>query len=81
VTQVAGFGDKVGFIWSVADLLRGDYKAREYGQVILPLTVRHTLNDDLFRMFFDKPEFQDALTTWARREVYRRIQDDLGSSA
>lgn len=24
MTQVQGFGDKVGFIWSVADLLRGD---------------------------------------------------------
>lgn len=29
----------VGFIWSVADLLRGDYKQSEYGRVILPLTV------------------------------------------
>ena len=27
------------FIWSVADLLRGDYKQSEYGQVILPFTV------------------------------------------
>ncbi len=27
------------FIWSVADLLRGDYKQSEYGKVILPLTV------------------------------------------
>lgn len=27
------------FIWSVADLLRGDYKQHEYGAVILPLTV------------------------------------------
>ena len=27
------------FIWSVADLLRGDYKRSEYGKVILPLTV------------------------------------------
>jgi type I restriction enzyme M protein len=44
VTQVAGFGDKVGFIWSVADLLRGDYKAHEYGQVILPLTVLRRLD-------------------------------------
>jgi type I restriction-modification system DNA methylase subunit len=25
------------FIWSVADLLRGDYKQSEYGKVILPL--------------------------------------------
>jgi type I restriction enzyme R subunit len=30
-------------------------------------------NDELFRMFFDKPEFKNALTKWARREVYRRI--------
>ena len=37
MTQVDGFADKVGFIWTVADLLRGDYKAHEYGQVILPL--------------------------------------------
>jgi len=27
------------FIWSVADLLRGDYRRSEYGKVILPLTV------------------------------------------
>lgn len=27
------------FIWSVADLLRGDYKQSEYGKVALPLTV------------------------------------------
>lgn len=27
------------FIWSVADLLRGDYKRSEYGKVILPMTV------------------------------------------
>ena len=27
------------FIWSVADLLRGDYKQSEYGRVILPMTV------------------------------------------
>lgn len=44
MTQVDGFGDKVGFIWAVADLLRGDYKAHEYGQVILPLTVLRRLD-------------------------------------
>src|SRR3984957_14946319 len=27
------------FIWSVADLLRGDYKQSEYGKIILPFTV------------------------------------------
>lgn len=25
------------FIWSVADLLRGDFKQSDYGKVILPL--------------------------------------------
>ena len=32
------------FIWSVADLLRGDYKQSEYGKVILPLTVLRRLD-------------------------------------
>ena len=39
MAESEGFADKISFIWSVADLLRGDYKAHEYGQVILPLTV------------------------------------------
>jgi len=33
-----------GFIWSVADLLRGDYKPSEYGRVVLPLTVIRRLD-------------------------------------
>ncbi|MET8089796.1 class I SAM-dependent DNA methyltransferase [Micromonospora sp. NPDC005220] len=32
------------FIWSVADLLRGDYKQSEYGRVVLPLTVLRRLD-------------------------------------
>ena len=32
------------FIWSVADLLRGDYKQADYGKVILPLTVLRRLD-------------------------------------
>ncbi len=31
--------EKSNFIWKVADLLRGDYKQSEYGDVILPFTV------------------------------------------
>jgi type I restriction enzyme M protein len=41
---VNGFGDKVSFIWSVADLLRGPYKPAQYGRVILPLTVLRRLD-------------------------------------
>src|SRR5438128_9619389 len=32
------------FIWSVADLVRGDYKQSEYGKVILPFTVLRRLD-------------------------------------
>jgi len=33
-----------GFIWSVADILRGDYKQHEYGDIILPFTVLRRLD-------------------------------------
>ena len=32
------------FIWSVADLLRGDYKQSDYRKVILPFTVLRRLD-------------------------------------
>ena len=41
------FSEHVSFIWSVADLLRGDYKQSEYGRVILPFTVLRRLDQVL----------------------------------
>lgn len=38
------FNEKVRFIWSVADLLRGPYKPAQYGQVMLPMTVLRRLD-------------------------------------
>jgi len=38
------FQEKANFIWSVADLLRGDYKRAEYGKVVLPFTVLRRLD-------------------------------------
>jgi type I restriction enzyme M protein len=46
------------FIWSVADLLRGDYKQSEYGKVILPLTVLRRFDCVL------APVKQDMLDTY-----------------
>lgn len=40
----SGIKNHAAFIWSVADLLRGDYKQSEYGKVILPLTVIRRLD-------------------------------------
>jgi type I restriction enzyme M protein len=48
------------FIWSVADLLRGDYKQSEYGRVILPLTVLRRLDCVL------EPTKQQVLTRAAQ---------------
>jgi len=41
---VSNFSERVSFIWSVADLLRGPYKPAQYGKVILPLTVLRRLD-------------------------------------
>ena len=41
------FSEKVSFIWSVADLLRGDFKQSEYGRVILPFLVLRRLDQVL----------------------------------
>ncbi len=43
MTKPKGFQDKVAFVWAVADLLRGDFKPHEYGQVILPFVVLRRL--------------------------------------
>ena len=38
------FNGIAGFIWSVADLLRGDYKQSDYGKVVLPFTLLRRLD-------------------------------------
>lgn len=43
-SRINHFGEKVSFIWSVADLLRGPYHPNEYKNVILPLTVLRRLD-------------------------------------
>ena len=49
------------FIWSVADLLRGDYKQSEYGRVILPFTVLRRIDCVL------EPTKDDVLAEQERR--------------
>jgi len=41
---MSNFREMPNFIWSVADLLRGDYKQSDYGKVILPFTVLRRLD-------------------------------------
>jgi type I restriction enzyme M protein len=42
--RFTAFSEITSFIWSVADLLRGDYKQADYGKVILPFTVLRRLD-------------------------------------
>lgn len=37
--QHANHGAVVGFIFGIADVLRGPYRPNQYGKVILPMTV------------------------------------------
>ncbi len=58
------------FIWSVADLLRGDYKQSEYGKVILPFTVLRRLDCVM------TPKIREKV--WAADAKYRvRDKDSL----
>ena len=42
--MMKNFSETTNFIWSIAELLRGDYKQSEYGKVVLPLTVLRRLD-------------------------------------
>ena len=44
MTAGINISDKVAFIWSIADLLRGPYKPHQYGRVIIPMTVLRRLD-------------------------------------
>src|SRR6266540_1380478 len=66
---MTGFQDKVSFIWSVAYLLRGDYKPHQYGRVILPLTVLRRLDCVL------EPTKQKVLDRHAALKAAGNIKD------
>ena len=74
-----GHSQLVAFIWSVADLLRGDYKQSEYGRVILPLTVLRRLDCVLEPT---KPAVLEAVKRHGQRSnpdpILRRAAGDLG---
>jgi len=60
----------VSFIWSVADLLRGDYKQSEYGKVILPFTVLRRLDCVLEPT---KEAVREAHEKWKDKPVHHRM--------
>ena len=41
---MSNFRDRANFLWSLAEILRGEYKPHEWGAVILPLVVLRRLD-------------------------------------
>ena len=69
------------FIWSVADLLRGDYKQSEYGRVILPFTVLRRLDCVIAPVkqgMLDKYETTKAAGIENHGPVLDRLTDTTG---
>jgi len=46
---------------------------RQFENIVMD---RRGANDDLPPMFFDKPEFRNALTAWAPHEAFTKIRGD-----
>jgi len=66
------FTDKTSFIWSVADLLRGDFKQSEYGKVILPFTVLRRFDCVLAPSKEKILEMNKTLTVSNKKPVFKR---------
>lgn len=52
--------EKASLIWSIADVLRNDFKPHEYGEVILPMTVIKRFHDCLL------PQHESIIATYNR---------------
>ncbi|MDW5287022.1 class I SAM-dependent DNA methyltransferase [Alteromonas macleodii] len=63
------FSQTAAFIWSVADLLRGDFKQSQYGRVILPFTLLRRLECVL-------EESKDAVVKEAERVKAMNLPED-----
>lgn len=67
------FTEKANFIWSVADILRGDFKQSEYGKVILPFTVLRRFDCVLAASKEKILEMNKTLTISNKTPVFKRV--------
>lgn len=65
------FSELANFIWSVADILRGDYKQADYGKIILPFTLLRRLDCVL------ESTKQDVLEEYKRRKADGGMAQDV----
>ena len=67
------FTEIANFIWSVADLLRGNFKQSEYGKVILPFTVLRRFDCVLAPSKEKILEMNKNLTVSNKAPIFKRI--------
>ncbi len=67
------FTEKANFIWSVADLLRGNFKQSEYGKVILPFTVLRRFDCVLAPSKEKILEMNNTLTVSNKAPIFKRV--------
>ena len=63
--------EQANFIWSIADLLRGDFKQSEYGKVILPFTVLRRFDCVLATSKAKILEANKTLTVSNKRPIFK----------
>lgn len=64
--------EQANFIWSIADLLRGDFKQSEYGKVILPFTVLRRFDCVLAPSKAKILEMNKKLTVSNKRPIFKK---------
>lgn len=70
------FQDKVSFIWSIAEILRGPYKPEDYGKIVLPLAVLRRFDcvlESTKEEVLAKAEQFTAMTEEAREPILNRV--------
>ena len=65
--------DNSNFIWSIADLLRGDFKQSEYGKVVLPFTVLRRFDCVLAPTKDKILEMNKTLTVSNKTPIFKRF--------
>ena len=64
--------EQANFIWSIADLLRGDFKQSEYGKVILPFTVLRRFDCVLAPSKSKILEVNQTLTVSNKKPIFKK---------
>lgn len=70
--------ESANFIWSIADLLRGEYKQSDYGKVILPLTVLRRLDCVLEKTKEEVLKKFDHLKTTSIEDIDKILNKSAG---